>query len=469
MKKTKIFDDVVRLFKDSQFDFDGLLKELHSCKDWDGTDAYAKSCLNDRIRRGTIVSLKDDLYQGNYGFKEAKSKNQASTNESFYDDLEKVRRKHASNKDLSMEEIEADLKDRFKRAVEAYKKYASVQSKDDLLEENLFENSINRVSREFAIGTDKVRELLKEEATKMDDANTTPEKELKRIEDIRKELEIDLMSQKTEIIELLRKEPMTQTELAFAIYNDYNHTIAIHTALKKLMESGYIVRTDIRPYIYSITGFDVSISEKVKKESKIKKSKQSIDVLITNEIIEEAHQRVMKTENYGKENDLITDAFRKFPFNTELAVVPMKIGLIDITNSTNISRYKSKISAVELAECIISIKDIDERIKAGDPEVVNEIAKSNGKINLFSFASKYCCYHNKNVYEKDDYSILDTILKDSLPQYFDDITTGEIKKWQNSFNYKEYNNFITRKLDELGITLEFRKRKFDHFVWFNNR
>lgn len=100
----------------------------------------------------------------------------AITNESLYDDLEKVRLKHASNKDLSTEEIEADLKDRFKRAVEAYKKYASVQSKDDLLEENLFENTINRVSRDFAIGTDKIRELLREEATKMDDANTTPEK-----------------------------------------------------------------------------------------------------------------------------------------------------------------------------------------------------------------------------------------------------------------------------------------------------
>lgn len=277
------------------------------------------------------------------------------------------------------------------------------------------------------------------------------------------------MSQKTDILDLLRNEPMTQTKLAFSIYNDYNHTTAIHTALKKLMEAGYIVRTTSRPYVYSIAGYNVLTTGKVKKESKVNKSKKSIDVLITNEIIEEAHKRVKKTDNYGKEDDLITDAFRKFPFNTELAVVAMKIGLIDITNSTNISRYKSKISAVELAECIISIKDIDERIKAGDPEVVNEIAKSNGKINLFSFASKYCCYHNKNVYEKDDYSILDTILKDSLPRYFDDITTGEIGIWQKSFKYKEYNNYITRKLDELGITLEFRKRKFDHFVWFNNR
>ncbi len=73
------------------------------------------------------------------------------------------------------------------------------------------------------------------------------------------------------------------------------------------------------------------------------------------------------------------------------------------------------------------------------------------------------------MYEKDDYSILDTILKDSLPRYFDDITTGEIGKWQKGFNYNKYNNYITRKLDELKITLEFRKRKFDHFVWFNNR
>lgn len=35
--------------------------------------------------------------------------------------------------------------------------------------------------------------------------------------------------------------------------------------------------------------------------------------------------------------------------------------------------------------------------------------------------------------------------------------------------HKEYNDYITRKLDELGIDLEFRKRKLDYFVRFNNR
>ena len=101
--------------------------------------------------------------------------------------------------------------------------------------------------------------------------------------------------------------------------------------------------------------------------------------------------------------------------------------------------------------------------------MVNQIARSNGKINLFSFASKYCCYHNRNLYKHDDYSILDTVLKEYLPRYFGDVTRNQIQKWQDSFNYKEYNDYITAKLDELGITVEFRKRKFDLFVWYKNR
>ena len=139
------------------------------------------------------------------------------------------------------------------------------------------------------------------------------------------------------------------------------------------------------------------------------------------------------------------------------------------SQAMSVSQHKSKISMVELSNIIASIPDIDARIKAGDPEVVNLIARSNGKINLFSFASKYCCYHNRNLYERDDYSILDTVLKDYLPRYFGDVTRNQIQRWQDSFNYKAYNDYITRKLDELGITVEFRKRKFDLFVWYKNR
>lgn len=274
------------------------------------------------------------------------------------------------------------------------------------------------------------------------------------------------MSQKTKILELLKNKQMTQGELAFSIYGDNNHVPNIHSVLMSLVNEESVKRTDSNPSKYSLTGSNSSLPVNA---NKIEKEKSHFSDDITDKLLDDAHKEVMQTENYGKEDDLITDAFRKFPDNTDLEIVAFKIGLIDVTNSTNISRYKNKISVVELAECIIKIKNIDERIKAGDPELVNEIARTNGKINLFSFASKYCCYHNKNVYEKDDYSIFDTILKESLPRYFDDVTSGQIERWRTGFDYKKYNDYITAKLDELGITIPHRKRKFDHFVWFKNR
>ena len=102
----------------------------------------------------------------------------------------------------------------------------------------------------------------------------------------------------------------------------------------------------------------------------------------------------------------------------------------------------------------------------------NEIEKkeklSELLTNIHSFLSKKDCHNHETIISVRNLQKVYNANFGLGPINLD-IKTGEIKKWQNSFNYKEYNNYITRKLDELGITLEFRKRKFDHFVWFNNR
>ena len=276
------------------------------------------------------------------------------------------------------------------------------------------------------------------------------------------------MSQKETIVNMLKTNgTMTQGALAEAIYGDKNHGPNIYATLIGLVKNGAVLRTESNPSYYSLSGTEIIIPEKSQKTTKGYRD-VSGDI-ITNEAMEEAEALVQGTDNYGPENELITRCLRKFPKNTDPDIVAMKVGLIDITNSTHLSQHKSKISMVELANIIAAIPYIDERIADGDPEVVNEIARSNGKINLFSFASKYCCYHNRNLYGRDDYSILDTVLKEYLPRYFDDITKGQIQKWQDSFNYKAYNDYITKKLDECGITVNHRKRKFDHFVWYKNR
>ena len=270
------------------------------------------------------------------------------------------------------------------------------------------------------------------------------------------------------IVNLLKTNgTMTQGTLAAAIYGDKNHSSNIYASLTELVKKGIVLRTGRSPSYYSLSGTEVIMPEKSVKSPK--KYRDVSGDIITNDAMEEIELLVQNTENYGPENELITRCLRRFPENTDPDIVAMKIGLIDITNSTHLSQHKSKISMVELADIISSIPDIDERIAMGDPEVVNEIAKSNGKVNLFSFASKYCCYHNRNLYGRDDYSILDTVLKEYLPRYFDDITRGQIQKWQDSFNYRAYNDYISKKLDEYGITVSYRKRKFDHFVWYKNR
>ena len=276
------------------------------------------------------------------------------------------------------------------------------------------------------------------------------------------------MKQKEMIFNLLKTNgTMTQATLAAAIYDDKNHSSNIYASLTELVKKGIVLRTGSSPSYYSLSGAEVIIPEKSVKSPK--KYRDVSGDIITNDAMEEIELLVQNTENYGPENELITRCLRKFPENTDPDIVAMKVGLIDITNSTHLSQHKSKISMVELADIISSIPDIDERIAIGDPEVVNEIAKSNGKVNLFSFASKYCCYHNRNLYGRDDYSILDTVLKEYLPRYFDDVTRGQIQKWQDSFNYQAYNDYISKKLDEYGITVSYRKRKFDHFVWYKNR
>lgn len=89
----------------------------------------------------------------------------------------------------------------------------------------------------------------------------------------------------------------------------------------------------------------------------------------------------------------------------------MKIAVIDVTNSTHLLQYKSKLSLYDLAKLILEIPDFDKRLEKGDPELVNIIARNIGAVNMFSFASKYCTYHNVEVYGRDDYSIFDGIVK----------------------------------------------------------
>lgn len=190
---------------------------------------------------------------------------------------------------------------------------------------------------------------------------------------------------------------------------------------------------------------------------------------LTEENIEKQHKFVGASSNYGKEGLIIHDVLNAFPLHNDLNTIAMKIAVIDVTNSTHLSQYKSRLSLYDLAKVILEIPNFDNRLAKGDPQLINIIARNIGAVNMFSFASKYCTYHNVEVCGRDDYSIFDGIVKNTLPHYIQGLTTNKIDTWRRSFDYEAFNECVGKLLDENNIHIPFRRRKLDHFLWYANR
>ena len=194
-------------------------------------------------------------------------------------------------------------------------------------------------------------------------------------------------------------------------------------------------------------------------------------ILLSENAIEEVFEKSQKAAKEKCGINPIEDFFKNHPLNTDPIVVAAKIALVDITYSTFIARYKKKIQLCDIVKIIINIEDFDKRVANGDPKLVSEIAGKCQKIgiNLFSFASKYCCLHNFYIYQKDDYSIYDSRVEKHLPLYATKslpVTSRQISKWKNNCDYKSFNDYIGNLLNEFNINIPHKRRAFDLFLWY---
>ena len=190
------------------------------------------------------------------------------------------------------------------------------------------------------------------------------------------------------------------------------------------------------------------------------------NIVLRSKDLHEAHNDVLSDDKYGKEYRLIEDVLKKYPNNKTIEDVACKIAVIDFTNSTNLRQ--NKINLYTLAKIITNI-DFDAKVAKGDVSLVSDIIKEC-PVKLYSFASKYCCYHNTFLYNRDDYSIYDSVVKNHLPEYATEKLPAS--KWRRNFNYETFNQYIGDLLDEYGITAATepqRRRLFDHYVWYKNR
>jgi hypothetical protein len=123
--------------------------------------------------------------------------------------------------------------------------------------------------------------------------------------------------------------------------------------------------------------------------------------LMQNAIQPPTAERVRAACNvFDQENELteqaLTELFRQYPQNNDARHVLIKVVAVNALYYTNIYALQAVASHIHLNH-----SEIDAALAAGSPDIVDKIAKIkvSGKIyNFFSFATKFCSWHNPLAY-----------------------------------------------------------------------
>ena len=160
-------------------------------------------------------------------------------------------------------------------------------------------------------------------------------------------------------------------------------------------------------------------------------------------------------DNYVLQESSLDKLFLKtYPNNTDINDILIKASSLNDFYSTNI------FSIFSVAKHILEL-NIDERLKAGDETLVNDIAKiiiNNKNKNFYSFASKYCSHHYPTEYPIYDNYVEKVLLYFKKRDKFDDFTKEDLK------NYKTFKKILITfknfyKIDEYDL------KEIDKYIW----
>ncbi len=179
----------------------------------------------------------------------------------------------------------------------------------------------------------------------------------------------------------------------------------------------------------------------------------------SNKLIAQYIVKFEKNDRYVKADEAIIKLFKAFPENKKLEDILLKISVINDLYSTNI------FGTFNMAKHIQKL-NIDKDLKSGNPDIVRKIASghniklsnTNKELNFYSFATKYCNWHNQ-----DDYAIYDNFVKKILLAYkkrdkFSVFKESDLK------DFVKFKKIISDFKNFYNIT-EYDLKKIDKFLW----
>ncbi len=163
-----------------------------------------------------------------------------------------------------------------------------------------------------------------------------------------------------------------------------------------------------------------------------------------------------KLEKYTSQERALNKLFLELlPGNSEITDILLKASCLNDFYSTNIFAIHS------VAEHILSVKDLDKRLKSGDIKLVSELGEvkiGDDKRYFYSFATKYCSHHNPIAFP-----IYDSYVEKVL------IYFNKVDKF-SSFKRKDLKDYRKFK----GVLLDFQRyyklerfnlKEIDRYIW----
>jgi hypothetical protein len=201
------------------------------------------------------------------------------------------------------------------------------------------------------------------------------------------------------------------------------------------------------------------------KTKKMTMSARQLPKDATAELVRQYHQIFQKNELFTLSERAVKTVFSQYNGNTCLDNILIKVCVLNTLYGTNIR------DSVTVARHIKNL-DIDERVMAGDKSLVNELAQvqfSASKFNFYSFASKYCHFHNLS------YPLYDSFVEDLLVHYqikdpkypFISLPADPQKKTAIRAYLKDYSSFCDaiESFKQKYNLCSFSTEELDHFLW----
>lgn len=180
---------------------------------------------------------------------------------------------------------------------------------------------------------------------------------------------------------------------------------------------------------------------------------------VTSSLIASVIERFEQEDRYRGADNAITNLIQKFPDNTVLEDIILKVCTINQLYSTNI------YSVFEISQHILNSK-IDSGLRVGDRDIVSKIAnrhnirrrKNNTEMSFYSFATKYCSWHNQSAYPIYDGFIEKTLVAYRIKDNFSSFNKKDLK------DFSKFCNVIDDFINYYDLN-EYSVKEIDKFLW----